>query len=130
MRRSIKRGMSASAVALLCTGVVVYLYLFPSWTEHFSVNGGILQVIDESGQPVPGAMVMRVAVIGAVSGGWDIHSVMIPRAGDTPWVKTQHARWYLEACLTDTNGKAARHRSRHVAVAAAAFSGALRTTRF
>lgn len=92
-------------------GVVLWMrlqqYFHPQWVEHYSIDGDRLHVVDQSGAPVSDALVVRVAVLGATSGGWDIHSVMIPKKGERPWTEIQDgATWDVRSSYTSSAGDA------------------------
>jgi len=58
--------------------------------------------------PVSGALVIRVAAVGALIGGWDVHSVRVPNPGDKPWAELEHdATITVQSSYTDNLGRAA-----------------------
>ena len=91
----------------LTVAIVQFVHsLHPTWVERYSVEGNKLVVVDSSGKPVPGALVIRIAAVGRKSGGWDIHSVMIPKKGETSRYVAldEPSVWSSHGDFTDASG--------------------------
>ena len=108
---------SAAAFLVLCVVLCVAVWVamvkvkqhfHPQWVENYSVQGNQLHVIDPAGNAIPDALVVRIAAVSEPSGGWDIHSIRIPKPGQRVWCELSYGgNWNVSPGSTDAKGQVA-----------------------